>query len=67
MFAADSVTENPILTTDDDCFKPVGIPIMIGSKSINNTGSVLEHLCYANSSIGRSPSNLCFSCNLGVN
>ena len=44
MFFPASDTENPMATTADDCFSPVGIPIMIGSKSIIVTNSVLEHL-----------------------
>ena len=39
-----SVALNPMLTTLDDCFSPVGIPMMIGTKSIIVTNTVLEHL-----------------------
>jgi len=44
VFAAVSSTPNPMATTLDVCFSPVGIPVMIGTKSIIHTITVLEHL-----------------------
>ena len=44
MLAVASSAENPIDTVLLDGFSPAGIPIMIGTKSIIITNTVLEHL-----------------------
>ena len=51
MFGASSMASKPMLTVDDVFFSPVGIPIVIGRKSMNVMDTVLEHLlrCYADS------------------
>ena len=46
VFAAVSGTENPIDTVLLDALSPTGIPVMIGTKSIIHTITVLEHLYY---------------------